>query len=200
MSIFDKAKSLANQAVAAAQEQAGKFSEMNIDVSDLADKAKLSIISGRDTIINQAERVKSYIPGSKPNIIEDIEALHEKMTHGPGARAMDTPTLKAYFELRKEMLNEEKAETDLAILEGDSEEVIDGMIDQIVVLVGTLDLMGVDVGKAWKAVNDANMAKEPGVKPGRPNPFGLQDMIKPDGWVAPSHENNHGRFPEIFKK
>jgi len=30
------------------------------------------------------------------------------------------------------------------------------------------------------------------VKESRPNPLGLPDLIKPAGWVAPSHAANHG--------
>jgi hypothetical protein len=45
---------------------------------------------------------------------------------------------------------------------------------------------------AWNKVYEANAAKDVGVKEGRPNPFGLPDLIKPEGWVAPSHEGNHG--------
>jgi len=56
----------------------------------------------------------------------------------------------------------------------------------------------VDAHKAWDAVYEANMAKSPGIKEGRPNPFGLPDLIKPDGWTAPSHEDNHGDFPNAL--
>ena len=38
---------------------------------------------------------------------------------------------------------------------------------------------------------------EIGVKPERPNPLGLPDLIKPEGWEAPSHEGNHGKFNNI---
>ncbi len=41
------------------------------------------------------------------------------------------------------------------------------------------------------------MAKERGIKPGRPNPLGLPDLMKPEGWVAPSHEGNHGIMDRI---
>lgn len=74
----------------------------------------------------------------------------------------------------------------------DAEEVVDGLIDLCVFAIGTLDVFGVDANKAWDAVYEANMAKSPGVKPGRPNPFGLPDLLKPAGWTAPSHEGNHG--------
>ena len=52
--------------------------------------------------------------------------------------------------------------------------------------------------KHGTAVHDANMVKSPGVKAERPNPFGLPDLIKPEGWVGPSHEDNHGDIPNII--
>lgn len=74
----------------------------------------------------------------------------------------------------------------------DSEEIVDGLIDLCVVAIGTLDALGVNVHKAWDEVYEANMNKEVGVKESRPNPLGLPDLIKPEGWTAPSHEKNHG--------
>jgi hypothetical protein len=35
------------------------------------------------------------------------------------------------------------------------------------------------------------------VRESRPNPLGLPDLIKPEGWEAPSHEGNHGKFNDI---
>ena len=55
------------------------------------------------------------------------------------------------------------------------EEMIDGLIDLCVIAIGTLDIAGVDADKAWEEVLEANMAKEVGIKPGRPNPLGLPD-------------------------
>jgi len=74
----------------------------------------------------------------------------------------------------------------------DPEEIVDGLIDLCVFAIGTLDVFGVDANEAWDRVYKANMDKSPGVKPGRPNPFGLPDLIKPEGWTAPNHEGNHG--------
>ena len=81
----------------------------------------------------------------------------------------------------------------------DSEEIVDGLIDLCVFAIGTLDVFGVDTKAAWDRVYEANTDKTPGVKPGRPNKFGLPDLIKPDGWVAPDHAGNHGSLPEIFE-
>ena len=105
---------------------------------------------------------------------------------------------KELMKLRMRMLTEEYAETMNAYLEGDAEEVIDGLIDLCVIAIGTLDIAGVDVKAAWNEVYIANMAKERGVKPGRPNPLGLPDLIKPDGWVGPDHSNNHGILKEFL--
>ena len=100
--------------------------------------------------------------------------------------------LKKYLEFRLNFIKEEYDETCKALSEEDSEEIVDGLIDLCVVAIGTLDAMGVNAHKAWDEVYEANMAKEVGVKESRPNPLGLPDLIKPEGWTAPSHEKNHG--------
>jgi len=100
--------------------------------------------------------------------------------------------LKKYLEFRLNFIKEEYDETREALITEDSEEIVDGLIDLCVVAIGTLDALGVNVHKAWDEVYEANMNKEVGVKESRPNPLGLPDLIKPEGWTAPSHENNHG--------
>ena len=40
-------------------------------------------------------------------------------------------------------------------------------------------------------------SKEVGRKETRPNPLGLPDLVKPEGWEAPSHEGNHGKLNDI---
>ena len=106
----------------------------------------------------------------------------------------DKDLMAKYLKFRLSMCQEELDETMDAINNRDSEEIVDGLIDLCVFAIGTLDVFGVDANDAWDRVFNANMAKSPGVKPGRPNPFGLPDLMKPEGWVAPSHEGNHGDF------
>ena len=93
-----------------------------------------------------------------------------------------------YLRFRLSMCKEELDETLDAIDNRDPEEIVDGLIDLCVFAIGTLDVFGVDANKAWDAIYEANMAKSPGIKEGRPNPFGLPDLIKPEGWQGPSHE------------
>lgn len=130
----------------------------------------------------------------------DINKMHDKFGVHDWFQANrgDKELMRKYLMFRMLMVGEEYQETLSAINNSDAEEVVDGLIDMCVFAIGTLDVMGVDANKAWDAIYKANMEKEPGVKPGRPNKFGLPDLIKPTkethgyDWVAPSHEGNHG--------
>ena len=125
----------------------------------------------------------------------DIAMMHHKFGVREWFEAnKDNQDLMAkYLRFRLKMCMEEMNETiDAALFDRDPEEIVDGLIDLCVFAIGTLDVFGVDANAAWDKVYEANMAKSPGVKPGRPNPFGLPDLLKPAGWTAPSHEGNHG--------
>lgn len=125
----------------------------------------------------------------------DIAMMHNKFGVREWFEAnKDNKDLMAkYLRFRLKMCMEEMNETiDAALFDKNSEEVVDGLIDLCVFAIGTLDVFGVDANAAWDAVYEANMSKEVGVKPGRPNPFGLPDLIKPGGWQAPTHAGNHG--------
>lgn len=130
------------------------------------------------------------------NWVKDINDMHAKFgVHTwvkAKAAAGDVDALYEFLRFRIDFLKEELKETDEAFKALDAEEIVDGLIDLCVVAIGTLDAFGVDAHKAWNAVHNANMSKEPGVKPSRPNPLGLPDLIKPEGWTGPSHEDNHG--------
>ena len=104
---------------------------------------------------------------------------------------------KAFLDFRIDFLREELEETEAALVNMDAEEIVDGLIDLCVVAIGTLDAFGVNPYKAWDEVLEANMAKEVGKKPSRPNPLGVPDLIKPDNWKGPSHKGNHGKLNNI---
>jgi predicted HAD superfamily Cof-like phosphohydrolase len=98
---------------------------------------------------------------------------------------------------RMELLQEEFEETTQAVIDRNAEEVVDGLIDLIVIAIGTLELAGVNTHKAWNEVMRANFEKQRGIKPGRENSGGF-DVIKPEGWKGPNHENNHGKLEEVL--
>ena len=131
---------------------------------------------------------------------DDIATMHHKF----GVRQwfkenkQDKDLMAKYLAFRLSMCKEELDETLSAMDNKDPEEIVDGLIDLCVFAIGTLDVFGVDANQAWNKVYRANMTKEPGVKPGRPNPFGLPDLLKPEGWKAPSHKDNHGNLSDVF--
>ena len=129
------------------------------------------------------------------NWSNDIRMMHLKFGVHDWfvANKHDKELMAKYLRFRLKMCMEEMNETiDAAIFDGDAEETVDGLIDLCVFAIGTLDVFGVDAKKAWDSVYNANMNKQVGVKPGRPNPFGLPDLLKPGGWTPPTHNDNHG--------
>jgi len=136
------------------------------------------------------------------NWVKDIRDMHEQfgVKDWFDKNKDDKELMKKYLSFRLTMLYEELGEIlSAANVQGNPEEVVDGLIDICVFAIGTLDVFEVDTNTAWNNILDANMAKETGVKPGRPNPWGLPDMMKPGGWQPPSHEGNHGHLPQILK-
>lgn len=133
------------------------------------------------------------------NWVEDIEQMQDKFGTLDWVfdNKKDVDKLKSFLRFRIEFLQEELDETRNAYKVMDAEEIVDGLIDLCVVAIGTLDAFGVDAYKAWDEVLKANMTKSVGVKEGRPNPLGLPDLMKPEGWKAPSHEGNHGILNDI---
>jgi len=125
--------------------------------------------------------------------VSDIADMHTKYGVNEKVREFDKEKLEKFLEFRISFLQEELDE--LKDNKGNPEEVVDALVDLCVVAIGTLDAFDVDAYAAWDRVHEANMAKEVGVKASRPNPLGLPDLIKPEGWTAPSHEGNHGIIP-----
>ena len=126
----------------------------------------------------------------------DIHMMHHKFGVGKWFEENkgDKDLMQKYLKFRLDMCQEEMTETFDAMKAGDPEEIVDGLIDLCVFAIGTLDVFGVDANYAWDNVYEANMEEEPGVKTERPNPFGLPDLMKPEGWTSPTHKGNHGDF------
>jgi hypothetical protein len=123
--------------------------------------------------------------------------MHTKYGVNAKVREFDADKLRQFLQFRVNFLEEELNE--LKDNMNNPEEIVDALIDLCVVAIGTLDAFDIDSKKAWNEVHQANMNKEVGVKASRPNPLGLPDLIKPEGWTAPSHEGNHGLLTKIVE-
>jgi predicted HAD superfamily Cof-like phosphohydrolase len=126
---------------------------------------------------------------------KDIALMHEKFGVKPAVRNMTREQLYSFLEFRVKFLEEELNEIKSA---RSPDDVVDGLIDLCVVAIGTLDAFDINGQMAWDRVLAANMAKEVGIKLGRPNPLGLPDLVKPRGWVAPTHVDNTGLLDPLF--
>ena len=130
------------------------------------------------------------------NWVKDIHGMQKKYETHKWVK-INPEKLRDFLKFRINFLQEELDETRKAYMTKDNEEIVDGLIDLCVVAIGTLDAFDIDANKAWDAVLKANMKKEVGRKETRPNPLGLPDLVKPEGWEAPSHEGNHGKLNDI---
>jgi len=131
--------------------------------------------------------------------VQDIRDMHEKFGVREIVDTFDQPKLNTYLKFRLDMLQEELDEAKLAFSAGDCDGVVDALIDGAVFAIGTLDVFHVDAYEAWARVHEKNMEKSPGVKPNRPNPFGLPDLIKSPTWTPPTHTDNVGTLPKAFE-
>jgi len=136
------------------------------------------------------------------NWVQDMADMHKKygVNEWFEKNKDDKVLMNKYLMFRLLMCQEELHETMQAVNAGNSEEIVDGLIDLCVFAIGTLDVFNVDASKAWDEIYKANMNKQVGVKPGRPNPFGLPDLLKPSGWTPPSHKDNHGELDVAQQK
>jgi predicted HAD superfamily Cof-like phosphohydrolase len=127
--------------------------------------------------------------------VQDIQEMHTKYGVREVVRNFDAPKLDTYLTFRANFLQEELDELKTS---KNADDAVDALIDLCVVAIGTLDAFGVDSYTAWDRVHRANMNKEVGIKESRPNPLGLPDLIKPEGWTAPSHADNTALLEKIY--
>ena len=131
------------------------------------------------------------------SIFNDMKSMHHQYGVHEAVANLTPKQLTTFMQFRLDFLKEELDETNAAFTDRDPEEIVDGLIDLIVIAAGTLDLFGVNGQAAWDEVLRCNKAKEVGIKPSRPNPLGLPDLIKPSDWKGPQHGDNRGRFSEF---
>ena len=142
------------------------------------------------------------------NWVADMQAMHQKFGVNPVVREFDQDKLQAFLKFRIDFLQEELDEMRKAVVDHQAgkidattagDDVVDALIDLCVVAIGTLDAYDVNAYTAWNRVYEKNMEKEVGIKASRPNPLGLPDLIKPEGWTAPTHNDNIGLLNKAFK-
>ena len=140
--------------------------------------------------------------------VRDIADMHTKFGVNKVLRQLDRDKLEAFLKFRIDFLQEELDEMRKAVVDRQAgkidastaaDDTVDALIDLCVVAIGTLNAFDVNADEAWNRVHRANMTKEVGIKESRPNPLGLPDLIKPEGWTAPTHADNVGMLNKVFE-
>jgi hypothetical protein len=131
-----------------------------------------------------------------------VNEMHEKFGFYDAVKKFDQDKFLKFLEFRGDkQIREEVDELCDAITmfrdaqeRGDVEdqkhwiqEINDAIIDILVFTFGTatFTMTKEELVESYKTVMVANLKKEVGIKPGRPNPYGLPDLIKPTGWTSP---------------
>ena len=111
----------------------------------------------------------------KTEMFKDIAEMNDRFDADCVVNIMDNVDLQKFVEFRTRLLEEKCGDTWGAMEDQNSEDFVNSIIGILVVGMSTLDLMGIDVEKAWSRVIQAQ----------------LEDR-------KPSHLNNHGYLPEIW--
>lgn len=158
------------------------------------------VLSAMAEMVNEGSHIRDPMSG---DMFGDIDAFHKKfeLYYGGLPRAL-TGEL---FDFRRKFMQEELDEyaefqemLESALLKRDEKSIafclekqFDALIDLVYVALGTAYLQGFPWGKGWDRVQKANMAKvrairaeEGATDSGRAKTY---DVVKPAGWVAPSH-------------
>lgn len=140
-----------------------------------------------------AKQVEVYLDRELTRMWNDIEEFHHKfhLSYGGAPRVLPEELMDFRIKFLQEELDEYKRAWGDIRMDGDSLEVraemLDALVDLVYVALGTAYLHGFNFAEAWRRVQVANMAKvrvERAEDSKRGSTF---DVVKPNGWLAPSH-------------
>ncbi len=120
-------------------------------------------------------------------MVEDVRDFHRKFGQTIGEKPSLPLPDSSLMKFRLALIEEEYQEMWEALGHGpdkvqDFPKAVDGVLDLVWVLLGTLVSFGVDPRPAWNEIAKTNMAKEGGALRGDGK------ILKPQGWVPPDIE------------
>jgi len=116
----------------------------------------------------------------------DIRNLHNKFN-------IDRPEIPCFpseeiLNFRLNFIKEELKELEEALINKSLIDSIDALVDMVVVIMGTADLMGFYWPDHWDEVHRANMEKERVLSSEESKRGSSIDLKKPKGWQPPNHQ------------
>lgn len=123
------------------------------------------------------------------NLFWDVRKFHQKFGLPYFFTAEGKPHLldPDVQQFRERFLEEELGEFEQACAAGDLAKAADALVDLVYVALGTAHMMHVPFDDVWRAVQEANMAKEraSGSGDARSTRGHTMDVVKPAGWRPP---------------
>lgn len=128
---------------------------------------------------------------------EDIIDFHQEYqvpcSHAPALLDLDAHNFRRAF------LQEELDEFQTSYAAQDIEGCADALVDLVYVAMGTALMMGIPWQRIWDEVQRANMTKRLAKPDGSDSKRGSSlDVVKPPGWLGPSHEEALAEFYGFF--
>jgi predicted HAD superfamily Cof-like phosphohydrolase len=143
-----------------------------------------------------------------PDLIGDVEAFHRRfgISYDGQPRLLD----KELGEFRLKFMREEIDEYSKAMILASYdvtqrpqfvgrhlEEMLDALVDEVYVAIGTAVFHGFNFREAWRRVHAANMRKQRAPSAQESKRGHASDVIKPVGWEPPCHADlvaNHAHL------
>ena len=135
--------------------------------------------------------------------VRDIEEFHYKFDllyeGAPRSLPADLQRFRSKF-LREELEEYTSAvvglefelglkKIDQATVRESLEDALDALVDLVYVALGTAHLHGFNFREAWRRVHEANMKKVRADSPEASKRGSAFDVVKPVGWLKPTHED-----------
>lgn len=160
----------------------------------------------KDVIVNEfmdynSDNKSAHVK-SDADLLQDIVAFHKKFVSDliPNEpRELD----KELSDFRIKFMQEELDEYVKAVKENNLPEQFDALIDLVYVALGTALIQGFPFAHGWNEVQAANMSKVLAKTADDSKRGYKQDVVKPEGWVAPNIEqilSDYSKYLEYVKQ
>ncbi len=114
---------------------------------------------------------------------EDLDDLHEVFGQAVRYFPDEPPVSSDEINLSIALIKEESTELIEALEGGDMIGIADGIIDTLVVTIGTATRLGIEIQPLWDIIQENNMSKA-----GGPKDPDTGKQLKPEGWEPPDVE------------
>jgi predicted HAD superfamily Cof-like phosphohydrolase len=167
--------------------------------SNIPQSCKVHLTTGEDGMTKRSEEYGLMVGDEPsrhfPEVEMDFDPVYDIVEfHRKFGQAYDGPPRFLPDDLhsfREKFMKEELQEYIDGVIVDDKARQLDALVDLVYVALGTAYLHGFDFREAWRRVHRANMSKVLANPEGdtRSHRDVKYDIVKPEGWVPPNHDD-----------